>query len=551
MKHELSNIKTPSSAVWRVLSFPVSASLFMLRKILSFASPSSSKQIDTAFEGMPLPVFITDIDGKIIRANQSAKSMFLGDGKDFPTNFLEFIPSHNKSEYIETLIQEKGYKPHSDSDALFYLARENGSHEVEVALKPNPKKASASPYRLFITALKNDDQGVITFLIAATNISKSKNQEKEILHLAEQNSLMARAMEEIDLGITISDGRQKEQPLIFCNEAFISMSGYSMHDILGHSCAFMQGPETDPKTIKALSEAIKNQEAITVEILNYTKNGQAFWNELSLKPIFSNNGSLRYYVGIQNDISERKRIEAMKKEFISTVSHELRTPLTSIHGSIGLMNDLYDGDERSEEKELLSVAYRNSERLKFLIDDILDTEKLDAGEMRFYPKTYPLDEIVNQGVELNKAYGELYEVEFAITNTIQDIFVHIDKQRIIQVFANLLSNAAKFSKDPKRVDISMEIIKGKTDSNVVRVLVKDYGEGVSEEFQEQIFQKFAQEDSSDVRKLPGTGLGLYISKKIMNAHNGDIGFETKSGEGATFYIDLPYSLEPQEQGGNV
>ena len=148
MKHELSNIKTPSSAVWRVLSFPVSASLFMLRKILSFASPSSSKQIDTAFEGMPLPVFITDIDGKIIRANQSAKSMFLGDDKDFPTNFLEFIPSHNKSEHIDTLIQEKGYKPHSDSDALFYLARENGSHEVEMALKLNPKKASASPYRL-------------------------------------------------------------------------------------------------------------------------------------------------------------------------------------------------------------------------------------------------------------------------------------------------------------------------------------------------------------------------------------------------------------------
>ena len=187
-----------------------------------------------------------------------------------------------------------------------------------------------------------------------------------------------------------------------------------MEEIIGYSCRFMQGPETDPKTVKSLTDAMREQKGISVEILNYRKNGQKFWNELSLNPIFSNSGQLKYYVGIQKDISDRKRIEAMKKEFISTVSHELRTPLTSIHGSLGLIKDLNQNSEPTEDNELVNIAYRNSERLKFLVDDILDTEKLDAGEMRFFPKIYKLDYILQQGIYLKSAYGELYIVEFNI-----------------------------------------------------------------------------------------------------------------------------------------
>jgi len=496
----------------------------------------SKGYIDELFDGLPLPVFVTDVTGKITRTNQPTLSAFKSDDLPLPEYFHDLIVQTDIEKHEKELVTHFAYRPKSLSDAFFYLPKKHGSYEMEMWLKR--QDSEAKPYILSITSLK-DYVGTLTgFIITATDITERKQQEKEILDLAEQNTLMARAIEEIDLGVTISDGRQMHQPLIFCNQAFLDLSGRPMEDIIGFSCSFMQGPETDPNTIKALSQAIYEQKAITVEILNYKHDGESFWNELSLNPIFSNDGSLKYYVGIQRDVSERKRIEAMKKEFISTVSHELRTPLTSIHGALGLINDLhaYD-DEDSEEKELLSVAYRNSERLKFLVDDILDTEKLEAGEMRFFPEFHELNDIMEQGVQLNSSYGEQYGVEFLITDTLPDIYICVDKQRITQVFANLLSNAAKFSKDLKRVDIGAKILN--TSRDKVRITVRDYGDGISEEFQKQIFSKFAQADSSDVRKLPGTGLGLYITKKIIEAHDGEISFTTQPGEGTTFYIDLP------------
>ena len=125
-----------------------------------------------------------------------------------------------------------------------------------------------------------------------------------------------------------------------------------------------------------------------------------------------------------------------------------------------------------------------------------------------------------------------------------DIYICVDKQRITQVFANLLSNAAKFSKDLKRVDVDAKLLHA--EASLIRISVTDYGDGISEEFKKQIFKKFAQADSSDIRKLPGTGLGLYISKKIIQAHDGEIGFETTDGEGTTFYIDLPCLIGTEE-----
>ena len=506
----------------------------------------SKDYIDTLFEGMPLPVFVVDADGRIVRTNEPALSVFGNLKSDLPEHFQDLILHEDLEKHQEALVSHFAYTPKNTGDIFFYLPKKYDTHEMEMQMQIRNKGANTKPYILSTTSLKNYKGKVTGFIITATDITGRKKQEKKILELAEQNTLMARAIEEIDLGVTISDGRQKHQPLIFCNQAFIELSGRPMKKILGFSCGFMQGPETDPNTVKTISNAIHGEESITVEILNYKQDGEIFWNELSLNPIFSNDGSLKYYVGIQNDITDRKRIEAMKKEFISTVSHELRTPLTSIHGSLGLINDMYEENLDSEEKELLSVAYRNSERLKFLVDDILDTEKLEAGEMRFYPEYHKLSDVVQQSTLLNAAYGEKYGVEFVIADDLPDIYIRVDKQRIVQVFANLLSNAAKFSKTSKQVDISAQILD--LGSNIVRISIQDYGNGVSKEFQKQIFEKFAQQDSSDVRTLQGTGLGLYITKKIVKAHDGEIDFETKAGEGTVFYIDLPCYDTPEAKG---
>ena len=506
----------------------------------------SRDYIDRLFEALPLPIFVLNKDGMITMINSNAMRVFSLSEAGPQIYFKDFIVDEKLDALNEQLNADFNYKPEGVLDGLFFAARKMNTYETDIKLQS--KESTEKPYILSITPLWDKREGVSGYVITATDIQERMQREKEILELAEQNTLMARAIEEIDLGITISDGTQRHQPLIFCNQAFMNISGRNLEEILGFSCDFMQGPETDPETVKKLSDAIVEQNPVTVEILNYNKNGESFWNELSLNPIFSSEGTLKYYVGIQHDISERKRIESMKKEFVSTVSHELRTPLTSIHGSLGLINDLYLDDTEGEEKELLSVAYRNSERLKVLVDDILDTEKLESGEMRFRMETHDVQEMLQHSVDLNKPYGERYGVEFKIVDFVTDKLIYVDKGRMIQVFSNLLSNAAKFSNGSRHVDIKSELL---DQENTIRFSITDYGDGISKEFQKDIFTKFAQQDSSDARKLPGTGLGLYITKQIIDAHDGRIDFTTEEGKGTTFFFDLPIQTTDLSGGKNV
>lgn len=247
-------------------------------------------------------------------------------------------------------------------------------------------------------------------------------------------------------------------------------------------------------------------------------------------------------VMIYQDITERKQIDQMKNEFISTVSHELRTPLTSIRGSLGLIMGGAMGTVPQEMSTLLEIACNNSERLVRLINDILDTEKIESGKMVFHYNRTDLSKILEQAVISNKAYADKYKVTYKIDKMIPGLQVMLDADRIRQVIDNLLSNAAKFSKPDGIVTINMN-----RDGNTVRVSVSDTGNGIPQEFQSKLFSKFYQADSSDNREKGGTGLGLSICKAIIESHKGSIGFTSKVNEGTTFYFDLPLPQETSKE----
>lgn len=240
------------------------------------------------------------------------------------------------------------------------------------------------------------------------------------------------------------------------------------------------------------------------------------------------------FVGMVRDITERKKVERMKNEFVSTVSHELRTPLTSIRGSLGLIIGGAAGELPEKAVSLLTIACNNSERLVRLINDILDIEKIESGKMEFDIKEQELMPLVRQSIEANRSYGQQYGVIFELCACVDDAHVVADADRITQVVDNLLSNAAKFSPKGGTVDIEVRRLDGR-----VRVSVTDHGSGIPEEFRSQVFQKFAQADCSDTRQKGGTGLGLSICQAIIEAHQGEIGFETETGVGTTFYFELP------------
>lgn len=265
------------------------------------------------------------------------------------------------------------------------------------------------------------------------------------------------------------------------------------------------------------------------------KNGSHVPVLLSVSTLRSADGDITGFLGLARDISELKRIDRMKNEFISTVSHELRTPLTAISGALGIIVNGAAGAIPDTAVKMLNIAHKNSLRLIHLVNDLLDMEKLTAGKMHFDTKAQPLEPIVAQSLEDNAAYAAQYNVKFKLDSRIRpDIRVNVDAQRLLQVLANFISNAAKFSPPDETVELRIEYI-----FNTVRVSVIDNGPGIPEEFRSRIFQKFSQADSSDTRQKGGTGLGLAICKEIIERMGGKIGFMSDGVKGSQFYFDLP------------
>ncbi|MDX2098047.1 MAG: PAS domain S-box protein, partial [Leptolyngbyaceae cyanobacterium bins.59] len=229
-------------------------------------------------------------------------------------------------------------------------------------------------------------------------------------------------------------------------------------------------------------------------------------------------------LAIVRDITERKQVERLKNEFVSVVSHELRTPLTSIRGSLGLICGGVVGELPTQVKDLIQIAYKNSERLVVLINDILDIEKIESGQMNFEMKSLALVPLVEQAIEGNRAYGQQYGVQFNLETSLPEIKVQADANRLIQVLTNLLSNAAKFSP----CNGTVQVVVRSEEEGWVRVAVSDRGPGIPGNFRDRVFQKFAQADASDTRQKGGTGLGLSISKAIIERMGGFIGFQTET-----------------------
>lgn len=306
--------------------------------------------------------------------------------------------------------------------------------------------------------------------------------------------------------------------------------GYS-HDELINLKVFDVEIAQDPGLLKELWPKLKRGEHVRVDGVHRRKDGSTFPVEVGVGIVYMNNETLLSVLA--RDVTERQRVDRMKNEFISTVSHELRTPLTSIRGALGLVSGGASGEVSDEAKEILTIASRNSDRLLLLINDILDISKIESGEMAFNFETTELIPLLEQAVIDNSAYAEQYDIKFEITDKIDIAKVKVDKERILQVMANLLSNAAKFSSSGGVVEVAC-----RQHADGYRISVADHGMGIPESFQDKIFDKFTQSDSSDTRQKGGTGLGLNITKLIVEKHGGNISYTSKENSGTTFYVDL-------------
>lgn len=313
--------------------------------------------------------------------------------------------------------------------------------------------------------------------------------------------------------------------------------GWRRDEILGRSLARTLLPERHASAMEAamMDFLASGEQLLTkgvTEHIMVTRDGREIAVEVRIGLV--DTGTQKFFSAFVHDISQRKEMERLKDEFISTVSHELRTPLTAIHGSLSLLNAGMGGELPDDARELLRICGESCDRLVRLVNDVLDAEKFHAGQMRHSFSPQPLLPLVETAVRSMLPHAESRHLVLTLQAQPPGPVVSADAERLIQVVVNLLSNALKFSPDGGSVRVLVEVA-----GSSARVSVTDHGPGVPQEFRPRIFERFAQADGSDRRARGGTGLGLSICHAIVTAHGGRIGFASEPGVETVFYFELP------------
>lgn len=330
-------------------------------------------------------------------------------------------------------------------------------------------------------------------------------------------------------------------------DAVITMDEFGVIQESNLAASKLLGRSQKPLAMQAC-EVVLGETLIDLLNIKETKLVRKDGDEFPAELVWSSwreRGRMQYTLVI-HDLTERRRIERMKDEFLATVSHELRTPLTSVMGALGLIASGAAGTLPKSAVDLADVARRNGERLGRLIDDVLDLTKLEGNQMVLHLRETFLPDLLFESVNAIQAYADTTGVRLSLTVQETCPGVHIDGDRFLQVMANLLSNALKHSSQGDVVKVSLTWLDGR-----VTVSVKDTGPGVDPHFRSRMFEKFSQADGTDERPQGGTGLGLYVSRLFIERMGGFISCESSPGQGALFSVNFPVRPAQKAQDARV
>jgi signal transduction histidine kinase len=348
---------------------------------------------------------------------------------------------------------------------------------------------------------------------------------------AAERELLTLTVENVSEGVALFDGDLR---LTVWNEAFARLFDYAPGQIAeGVSAAELMGitarrgelgPGDPDAIVAAFVASIHASEARDLEVRRAN----------CILDIRRRTISGGRFILTARDVTQDRQIARLKDELVSTVSHELRTPLTAISGALGLMASGAAGELPDRAARLVKVGYRNAERLASLVNDLLDMDKLQSGKVEFHFADGDLRALLADAVEQNQSFAERFGVTLDLALPDQPVPARFDAMRLHQVVTNLLSNAAKFSPEGERVQVTLTVT-----GDGARISVADRGPGVSPAFRARLFDRFAQEEGAHQQKHAGTGLGLAISQAIAQAHGGEIALDPADGPGATFHVMLP------------
>ncbi|WP_321505493.1 PAS domain S-box protein [Breoghania sp.] len=319
------------------------------------------------------------------------------------------------------------------------------------------------------------------------------------------------------------------------NPATSRILGYSNAELVGSNVSMLMPEPHRSRHDQYLHNFLKTGEAKIIgigrELEACRQDGEKFPIELYVAAITLK--AEPHFVGVIRDVTERRKVDRMQREFIALVSHELRTPLTSLTGSLRLITSGNIGEVPERIARLLHLAQNNAMRLIDLVNDIMVVEKLQAGVVTLKMEPVDLLVLARSALEDTAQFGDKFEITFELRTSLKSAWSMGDGRRLTQVLVNLLTNAVKFSEPGSVVEIHIE-----KRQQCYRLAVRDHGIGIPTEAIEDVFSKFVQLDTTDAKNGQGSGLGLAIAQAIMELHGTRIEVDSQVGAGSTFYFDL-------------
>ena len=372
--------------------------------------------------------------------------------------------------------------------------------------------------------------------------------------LRNSEELLRRAFDDASIGMTLVD---VEGRLLRVNHAFCHIVGYGESELIGHRFAEITHPDDLSADLSLMQQIVLGQICTyQLEKRYFHKQGHLVWVLLNVSLVRDHDGQPLYFVSQIQDMSDRQKIDRIKDEFIAIVNHELRTPLTAIHGSLAILETGFLDNRPEKAQKMLQIAYKNSDRLVRLVNDILDLERLESGQVQLLMDWCNAAELMEQAIDGMQVLAAQAGIQLTVMS--HTIEVWADPDAIIQTLTNLLSNAIKFSPSGTTVTLSASLQPPKPPTHsasaatVIGVAatppspqpqivfqVQDQGRGIPADKLDIIFGRFQQVDVSDSRQKGGTGLGLAICKNIVQQHGGQIWVDSVLGQGSTFYFTLP------------
>jgi PAS domain S-box-containing protein len=376
------------------------------------------------------------------------------------------------------------------------------------------------------------------------DITEEKYYQKELQRLA----LVASANEN---GVTFC---RPDGVVFWANEGFLKLTGYTMEDLGGRTAVELcKGPLSDRVLLREMVADFMNGRNFDVEVIHYRKDGTWFWGRAKGQAILDEAGKLEQYFAIIEDITERKNVEAAliearesavessqaKEIFLANMSHEIRTPMNAI---LGMSRQLQKTELCGKQRTFLDTIHSAAENLLVIINDILDISKIEAGKLTLEKIGFRMQDVImrTKQVMLHKAEEKGLKLSVSIGDEVSAVLLG-DPYRLNQVLLNLVSNALKFT---ERGTVSIDCQSGERTGRrqMITLKVTDTGIGMDKSFVRDLFQKFLQEDKTVARKYGGTGLGMSISKQLVELMDGHIQVFSEKGKGTEIVLFIPFDI---------